>query len=444
MFRHISEFAIFTITVAFFLACGSAEGQTSRAKSPGSQSKGTDDHPTRTSIAPLPTPGTDQGEKPTPSSADLKALVEGNSAFALGLFSKLAVKDDENVVLAPYSISSALAMTYGGARGETAKEMAKVLHFALPPDRLHAAFEAVARLLQRDQTDQCRFQIANMLWGQKGRSFDPEYVALSKRHYAGGLHEVDFASDPEASRHRINSAMAEKTYNKITDLLKPGDVGPKTQLVLTNAIYFKGAWATPFLKEETATGLFDIGRPQRVPVPMMRTPEAHFRYLMAVDCEWLELPYVGRQVSMVLLLPKKGQFSAVEQRLTPAVIRSAVEKLEMRYGRVILPKFQVRSAVNLEGALSSMGMRLALSEAADFSGIAPGGGLRIGRVAHHAYLGVDEAGSEAAAATAVTMLSGLPPRFSFTADRPFHFFIRDNQCGSILFAGRVVRPGNLP
>ncbi|MCI0699953.1 MAG: serpin family protein [Planctomycetia bacterium] len=418
---------------------------------------------------PVPEP-TPEPEDPPPSAPpeDLKALAEGNNAFAIDLYKKLAETEQGNIVISPYSIRTALGMTYAGARGQTAEEMKKVLHFTLPDEKLHPAFGATAHQLQggkdkpsepavpeSDQArlrrhlagnnDPFRLNVANALWGQKGVGFRPEFLELNRKNYTGGFRQLDFAGDPEGSRQTINRWVEEKTQDKIKELLKRGDINSAVQLVLTNAIYLKAAWARPFPKGETKDAPFEVTSDEKVIVPMMQLPQADFRYLATYDCEWLELPYVNQyaddRLAMILLLPRKGRFTVVEKSLTAAAIQDAVGKLSFHYGKVAIPKFQVRTTSQLNSELSRLGMPLAFSGDADFSGMTGSRGLQIGRVVHQAYLNVDEDGTEAAAATAVQMFVSRPPPFSFTADRPFLFFIRDNQTGSILFSGRVVRPG---
>jgi serpin B len=339
-------------------------------------------------------------------------------------------------------------MTYAGARGQTAEEMRKVLHFTLPDDKLHAAYGALVDDLQKDeQTRPFQLYVANALWGQQGYPFLKPFLNIGKRHYRAGLEEVDFGQTEQA-RQTINRWVADQTRDKIKELLNPTDLSPATRLALTNAIYFKAAWATPFRWGETKDAPFQVSKYETITVPMMQTQQrARFRYLADGDCDWLELPYGddehGSRVSMIVLLPREGQLAAVEARLSPKAIHGSIAKLAIHSGKVSLPKFQVRATTHLKGELSHMGMPIAFSGGADFSGVTESKELRIGSVIHQAYLNVDEFGSEAAAGTAVLMMRNDPPPFSFTANRPFLFFIRDNSTSSPLFQGRVVRPGKV-
>jgi serpin B len=370
---------------------------------------------------------------------DLGTLVQGNNQFAFDLYARLA-KEPGNIVVSPYSISTALAMTYAGARGETATEMAKTLHYDLGQERLHPAFADLASKLQKDDGNRpYKLHIANSLWAQKGMPFAPGFLDFCTKHYRGGFKEVDFAFASEAARKEINAWVMEKTNDKIEDLLKPGVINSQTRLVLANALYFKGTWEMPFPKENTKNGDFEIAPDQKRPVPMMSINLGRFRYFKGDECQWLELPYKGKRWSMLLGLPhERGSLSTVEKSLTARDIQTALTKLRVHLGPVSLPRFKITKPYSLVEDLKAMGMRAAFAFNADFSGIAPG--LRITAVEHKAFIDVDEVGTEAAAATAVIMELSAPPRFSFRADHPFLFLIFDRETGTILFQGRVTNP----
>ena len=327
--------------------------------------------------------------------------------------------------------------------------MRKVLHFTLPDDKLHAAFGALVADLQKDeQTRPFQLSLANALWGQQGYPFLKPFLNIGKRHYRAGMEEVDFGQSEQA-RQTINRWVAEQTRDKIKDLLSPSDLSPATRLVLTNAIYFKGPWETPFRWGETKEAPFHVSKYETITVPMMQTQlRARFRYLAANDCDWLELPYRdeehGSRLSMLVLLPREGQLAEVEARILPKTIQEAVDKLAMHCGKVSLPRFQVRATTHLKGELSHMGMPIAFSGGADFSGMTESKELRIGSVIHQAYLNVDEFGSEAAAGTAALMMVDDHPPFSITANRPFLCFIRDDRTGGLLYQIRMSRPGKAP
>jgi serpin B len=391
-------------------------------------------------VPPEPAPPADEPEQPPPQvpAEDLKALAEGNNAFAIDLYKKLAKKDG-NIVVSPYSIRTALGMTYAGARGQTAEEMRKVLHLTLPDEKLHPAFGATAYQLKGGKDAPYKLNIANALWGQKGFPFRPEFLDLTKKNYAGGFRELDFARDADAARQTINRWVEEKTQDKIKELLKEGDIHRNVRLVLTNAIYFKGTWAQPFKAEWTKDEDFETAPGAKVKVPVMSVA-GRFRYHAGKDFELVELPYQGERLSMVVLLPKERcGLAAVEKTLTADALREGIAKLRNHDGRLSLPKFKTNSRFKLRDPLKELGMPLAFS-AADFSGINPGGGLSIQQVIHGGDIEVDERGTEAAAATAVIMGRSAAPEFAFRADHPFLYLLMDRTTGTLLFVGRLTTP----
>ncbi len=380
-------------------------------------------------------------EKGAPLTADEEAVVRGNNEFAFDLYRRLARKEG-NLVFSPYSISTALAMTYAGARGETADEMAKVLHFTLGRERLHPAFGATAERLRGDGKPRpFLFLTANALWGQRGLGFRDEFLSLTRECYGAGLREVDFAGDAEGSRRSINRWVEEQTQKKILEILKPGDVGGSTRLVLTNALYLKATWEMPFDKKRTKEARFEVSPERHVAVPMMQAGMEIFNYFEGAEFGLLELPYKGRQLSMIVLLPrKKWGLPGVEKSLTAAGLAEAISKLHPHAGDVALPRFLARSRLLLNEELKALGMPKAFGEGADFSGIAGGRGLRVGLVVHDTFTDVDEVGTEAASATAVGLPGLAVPTFSFRADHPFLFLIRERPTGNIFFIGRVADP----
>jgi len=394
--------------------------------------------PTGDAVTPPREPVADPA--PTAPDADLKMLVDGNNAFAIDLYKRLAEKDG-NVVVSPYSIRTALALTFAGARGPTADQMQKVLYFAgLPDQKLHTAFDAVARKIQSDASGDYRLLVANALWGQKDYQFRSEFLELARTHYAGTFREVDFASNPSAARQTINRWVADQTSDRIKEILGASDLSPDTRLVITNTVYLKAAWATPFLKGETKETSFNTSPGEKIMTAMMQTDVAPFKYLADSDCQWLELPYRSGRLSLLIVLPRLGRLATVERSLSAAELGEGTKRLVYHRGVVSLPRFQVTSVARLKDELSCLGMPLAFTHEADFSGMVGHPALRIKDINHQAYLSVDETGSEAAAATAVEMMVSNFPPFSFVADRPFLFFLRDNPTGNILFCGRIVRP----
>jgi serpin B len=371
-------------------------------------------------------------------------VVSGNTEFALDLYAKLAANEG-NVFLSPYSISTALGMTWAGARGETADQMKKVLHFPNDGVRVHQALGRLsADLTVPGNQKGVRLGIANRLYGAEGEAFRPEFLAIAEKCYGGGLEQVDFAGDSEAARKIINTWVEKKTEDKIKELLVKGNVDRDTVLVLVNAIYFKGDWEVQFDKKLTAVEIFtnDGGNRNedlRPRVPMMKR-KGSLSYLKGEGFQAVELPYVGKSLSMVVFLPDAlDGLPAFEKSLAADKLAGWLGGFQLRDVVLSLPKFTMSVRYGeMEKTLADMGLPLH----GDFSGMT-GGNLFISKVVHKAFVDVNEEGTEAAAATAVIMARGvhvvMPPAV-FNADHPFFFIIRDKASGSILFMGRVVDP----
>jgi len=384
---------------------------------------------------------------PDVNEADLATLVSGNSAFAFDLYQALSQKDG-NLFYSPYSISLALVMTYAGARSETAQQMADTFHFMLSQERLHPAFNSVdIELSQRGKGakgkdgEGFRLNIVNAIWGQKGYEFLSQFLDLLAENYGAGLRPLDFANAPEESRITINNWVSDQTEGRIEDLIPQGLIDALTRLVLTNAIYFNAAWQHPFSEDITKDGPFYLLDGGEVAVPMMRQTET-FGYAEGDGYLAVELPYDGRELSMVILLPQAGKFEVFEGSLDPQFVDAIVKDLEPRQVALTMPRFEFESGFSLGEILAALGMPVAFSGGADFSAMTGNRDLFIGDVVHKAFVSVDEAGTEAAAATAVIMPTAMPPGelVEVTVDRPFIFLIRDIETGSILFIGRVVNP----
>ncbi len=373
--------------------------------------------------------------------ADKAAVVKGNNEAALDLYGRLR-KQEGNLFFSPFSISTALAMTYAGARGETADQMADVLRFGLEQGRLHPAFAALVEDLQAAKEKKgYELSVANALWGQEGFEFLADFLGLVRESYGAGLNEVDFKGAAEEARKTINAWVEKQTRDKIKDLIKPGVLGALTRLVLTNAIYFKGDWASQFDPKRTADAPFTLAGGDKVNVPMM-SQKAEFGYMDGDGFQALELPYVGEELSMVVLLPAAGGVKALEDRLTPENVAAWTKGLGKVELTVFLPKFKMTWQTELAPVLGAMGMGDAFSAArADFSGMTGRKDLFISNVIHKAFVEVNEEGTEAAAATAVVMkLTAVARPLVFRADHPFLFLIRDTRSGGILFMGRVMNP----
>ncbi|MEA3224751.1 MAG: serpin family protein [Planctomycetota bacterium] len=394
----------------------------------------------------------------TPERTDKQIIAEGNNTFALELYAKLRRRKG-NLFLSPYSISTALAMTYAGARNRTQSQMAEVLHFptamsagtkppsSTAPDRQQFALEfgkIIKDLNNRGLEGKYELRVANALWGQEQYGFLDKFLAIAKTHYGGQFSEVDFVRAAEKARKTINAWVEKKTNNKIKDLIQKGVLNSMTRLVLTNAIYFKGNWAKQFEEERTKDAPFTLADGKKVDVAMMNQT-AEFGYMETETFQGLELPYVDDELSMIVLLPKKSTgLSELEKSLTLDNLSAWLANLHKREVVVSIPKFKMTSQFSLAQVLKSMGMKDAFSAGADFSGINGQRNLFISAVIHKAYVDVNEEGTEAAAATAVTMkLTSIAPAPRipiFRADHPFLFLIRDNNSDSILFIGRLMNP----
>jgi serpin B len=385
---------------------------------------------------------------PAVSSSEQALLVEGNSAFAFELYQALRGKEG-NLFYSPHSISVALAMTYAGARGETAQQMADTLQFMLEQDRLHPGFNWLdAELASRGEGAQgkdgegFRLNIVNAIWGQKDYEFLSDFLDVLAENYGAGLRILDFMNETEKSRLAINDWVSDQTEGRIEDLIPQGAIDALTRLVLTNAIYFNAAWEYPFDEDMTADGPFYLLDSGQVIVPMMNQTEA-FGYTEGEGYQAVELPYDGNELSMVILLPASGNFQAFEKELQAQKVSDIIGGLQPTEVALTMPQFEFDSEFSLKDTLAGMGMPIAFSGDADFSGMTGTRDLCISEVLHKAFVSVDEAGTEAAAATAVIVEETAIPEqpVEVTVDHPFIFLIRDIETGAVLFAGRVLNPG---
>jgi serpin B len=391
----------------------------------------------------------DDGIPTDTDSSDLAVLVAGNNAFAFDLYHQLGAED--NLFCSPHSVSLALAMAYAGARAETEEAMAAALHFGLDQDELHAAFRALTEeLASRGQGAQgkdgegFRLNIVNDIWGQEDYDFLAQFLELLETDYGAELKELDFISAPEESRLTINDWISQQTEGRIEDLIAPGGIDPLTRLVLTNAIYFNAAWMFPFKVEATGDEPFYLLDGGEVSVSMMKQTE-YFGYAEGDDYQVVTLPYDGGELSMLILLPEIDEFPDFESQLDAERLDAIIADLESQKVLLTMPKFEFRSSFGLKDALSAMGMADAFSGNADFSGMTGNYELFISDVIHQAFVSVDEAGTEAAAATAVIMPTSAPEPtepIEVTIDSPFIFLIRDIETGAIVFLGRVLDPGS--
>ena len=377
------------------------------------------------------------------STADQAALVKGSNAFAVDLYGQLRAQPG-NLFFSPESISTAFAMAYAGARGQTAAQMAGVFHFTLPPERLHPAMGSLLAQMNA-QHPEYELHVADALWAQSGAAFLPDYLKLTQNDYTAGLRPIDFRSSPDAARAAINQWVEQQTNNKIQNLLGPGTVTPATKLVLTNAIYFKGTWVDQFNPTYTDEEDFHLTAKQSVKTQMMNRTGS-YSYFDGGSFQELELPYKGA-CSMVVLLPKEiGGLPALEKSFTAANASNWIKQLKPVDKVVVtFPRFNLTQQFELSGTLAGMGMPLAFTGSADFSGMTGKPDFSISAAIHKAYIEVNEQGTEAAAATAITMYATAimrdePPPVVFNADHPFLFLIRDTDSGAILFLGRLGNP----
>jgi len=388
--------------------------------------------------------GTPLAAQPSPG-ANPSPVVTANTSFALDLYQREKTTSG-NLFFSPYSLSTALAMTYSGARGETAAEMARLLHFNLPQPEVARTFGELAQQMDAvTRTTALKLDIANSLWCQKDFPFIESFLALTRDSYHAEARSVDFVQNTESARVEINSWVEHKTQDKIRDLIQSGQLDRTTRLVLCNAIYFKGQWASQFDPKATHPAPFFTLTGQQVQTPLM-TRSVKLRSRAIDDFALASLPYVSNELSMVILLPKATDgLPGLEERLNTGNLGHWLSLLDAApelKTDLFLPKFKLNCRLLLARTLSALGMPTAFSDSADFSGISTKPALQISDVVHQAFVDVNEEGTEAAAATGVMMrmlaIQREPP--VFRVDHPFVFLIRENRTGTILFLGRVLDP----
>ena len=387
---------------------------------------------------------------PSVSVADQAQFVTDNAAFAVDMYKGLVAGKKSNAWFSPHSITSALAMTYAGASGKTATEIAKALHYTLPGDRLHPAFNwldlelAKRAVVGKDQSGQpLKLRAINTLFAEQTTKWKAPFLDTLAVNYGAGVNLVDFVAAPEPSRKTINEWVSFQTEKTIDELLPSGAVTSDTRLVLVNAVYFNASWTKPLESSKTTNDDFTtLGGEVPVKVPTMHGTVTG-AYADAGGAELFELPYSGEQTSMVIVLPKAGAFSTWESQLTGASLTAALTGLKSATLDLSLPKFHINgTTVSVRKELQTLGMNDAFSSAADFSAMTDVK-LSISDVLHQAFLDVNEQGTEAAAATAVVAVGGssAPPEAHVAkVDRPFFVVVRDRVTGGVLFAGRIVNP----
>jgi len=397
---------------------------------------------------------TEQGEPPEAertvetSVDDVALLASAERAFAFDLYREVRAEPG-NLFFSPYSVSAALSMTLVGARGETASQIAEALRFTFDSSRAHEAFRDLnemvngrGRLAEPYEGEGFSFHVVNAAWAQGGYRLLEAFVETLTKGYGAGLRALDFEADPNGARKVINDWVSEETAQRILDLIPEGAIDAETKLVLTNAIYFNAPWLQPFDLTATTEESFTLLDGETVAVSMMHATES-LPYATWAGGVAFELPYNGNELSMVVLVPDEGTFDSFDASLTSEVFDGIVASLAPRSIALGLPKFEFTYAASLVDPLIRLGMTDAFdADRADFSGITGAPDLFVSDVLHKAFVSVDEAGTEAAAATAVLFrATGIPAEpLAVTVDRPFLFVIRDRPTGSVLFVGRVVSP----
>ena len=374
------------------------------------------------------------------------AVVPAGNQFAVDLYGQLNQEHlGKNLFFSPASISVALAMTAAGARGQTEAEMAQVLHLTGILPQANAEYHKLLERWNAGGKDRgYQLRVANRLWGQKGYPFLPSYLALPRQEFGAELAIMDFAQQTEAARKQINAWVERQTADKIKELLPRGLLDNLTRLVLVNAIYFKGDWASQFKKDQTQPADFTVSTAEKLKVPLMHQQRA-YPYMEDASLQAIELPYKGNELSMLVLLPKAPDGLAnLEKSLSAEKIATLCSALRSRETALYLPKFKLEASVMLKPTLEALGMKLAFGPAANFSGMDGRQDLHISAVVHKAFVDVNEEGTEAAAATGVVMgikAARIPEEpVVFRADHPFVFMICDKRDGSILFLGRMTNP----
>lgn len=372
---------------------------------------------------------------------DAGSVVRANTAFAFDLYRNLRDTSDGNLFLSPYSVSTALQMTLAGAAGETDAEMRSVLRLDMPEDQAHRGAGALVASLDRGtKLDGYELRTANRLWTQEGFDFREAFLTIMTDRYLAGLGSMDFAADPEACRRAINDWVAAQTSDRIRNLFPAGSINQETVLVLANAIYFKGLWAVQFDPDDTRDAPFRVSADKTVTARMMHR-KLETRFADTAEAHVVELPYRGGDLSMLAVLPTAVDgLAGLESALSADLLESWIAELHEADRDVYLPRFSFTSEFPLAATLAGMGMPSAfLPGTADFSDLDGTRRLFLQTVMHKAFVEVTEEGTEAAAATGVSVgITSIPPQFR--ADRPFLFLIRDNVTGSVLFLGRVTDP----
>jgi len=378
-----------------------------------------------------------------PEAQQVINIADSNNVFAFKLYNEVRrSEDNENLFFSPFSISTALAMTYAGAKNETEKQMSHTLHFSLDQNTFHKNYKNYLEKIGSDTGKDLVMGIANSLWIANSLKLLPSFSGIVNTDYKSAAKNVDF-SNTEQTRQEINSWVEQKTNNKIKGLIKPRILDADTKLVLVNAIYFNGKWKTPFPKDSTKNEKFHKTYSGNVKVNFMHNT-AHYKYYHDDTLKAIDIPYADGKISMIVLLPQdRDDIDTIENKLNYRYYSKIVSSMSQQKIVLALPKFKTTAEFELADELSNMGMPIAFSSSANFKGMSDES-LCISHVIHKAFIDVTEEGTEAAAATAVNMkmlmVMRAPVSISFIANHPFIFVIRDNATGSILFMGKIMDP----
>ena len=366
-----------------------------------------------------------------------------SSKFALEIYKQFAGENENNIFFSPLSISIAMGMTYAGSEGETKEQIAQVFNFPLNDKNLHRELGSTQSQIVSRGSKGVEISIANQLWADKQYKFKCSYLRGVKRAYGAPVKRMTFRTNPDDCRLEINKWVEQQTRDRIKDLLPGGSITDMTSLVLTNAIYFKGQWDVKFKEENTKQGTFITLSRKEVPVDMMNIQEK-FNLYQGDGVQLIELPYAGKEFSMLVLLPNEGKsLKDVEKKLALDNLNNYLDLMAQSDVLLSLPKFKFDAEFELKTVLSRMGMPIAFSNRADLSRMSGNKELKIDEVYHKAFVEVSEEGTEAAAATAVVIVrKSVTIPVEFNANRPFIFIIRENLSGNILFMGRVTNPNN--
>jgi len=372
-------------------------------------------------------------------------VIEANNRFAINLYSQYK-SEEGNIFFSPFSISTAMAMVYEGAEGKTAKEIKSVFGFPkYDNSRRNQYSDLLSEINKKDK--EYALNTANALWAEQDFQFLDEYITTVEEYYKGKTTNLDFKNEPDSSRLIINNWVEEKTNNKIKDLFPEESIHPQTRLVLTNAIYFKAEWLKQFDADKTRDMNFRVNPDKSIKVPMMQRTDRKsiFNYTQNEDLQILEIPYTGEDLSMLILLPFDNDIEVLENSFTIEKLTEWKKSLRERRVKIYIPKFKFKTKYFLGETLGDLGMPIAFTNSADFSGMSGTKDLKIDKVIHQAFIEVNEEGTEAAAATGIGMMlptSMPPPTPIFKADHPFIFIIQQKETGNILFMGRVNNPTN--